>query len=71
MKSMRILIGCETSSITRRAVSDRGHDVWSCDIEAAEDGSNGHKTLEMVKKYRNQANQKRLSQSAQARRTRT
>lgn len=31
----------------------------------------GHKTLEMVKKYRNQANQKRLSQSAQARRTRT
>jgi integrase len=31
----------------------------------------GHKTLEMVKKYRNQANQKHLSQSAQARRTRT
>ncbi|MVO14833.1 tyrosine-type recombinase/integrase [Parasedimentitalea huanghaiensis] len=31
----------------------------------------GHKTLDMVKKYRAQANQKRLSQSAQARRTRT
>lgn len=31
----------------------------------------GHKTLEMVKKYRSQANQKRLSQAAQARRTRT
>ena len=31
----------------------------------------GHKTLEMVKKYRSQANQKRLSASAQARRTRT
>jgi len=31
----------------------------------------GHKTLEMVKKYRNQANQRKLSQSAQARRTRT
>lgn len=31
----------------------------------------GHKTLEMVKKYRNQANQRKLSQTAQARRTRT
>lgn len=31
----------------------------------------GHKTLEMVRKYRNQANQKLLSLSAQSRRTRT
>lgn len=31
----------------------------------------GHKTLEMVKKYRGQANQKRLSKAAQARRSRT
>lgn len=31
----------------------------------------GHKTLEMVKKYRSQANQKRLSKAAQARRTET
>lgn len=31
----------------------------------------GHKTLEMVKKYRSQANQRKLSEAAQARRTRT
>lgn len=39
---MRILIGCETSGIARRAFSVLGHDVWSCDIEPAEDGSNRH-----------------------------
>ncbi|NSY36837.1 hypothetical protein [Leisingera sp. ANG59] len=42
MKPLRILIGCETSGIARRAFAERGHDVWSCDIEAAEDGSNRH-----------------------------
>lgn len=41
-KPLRILIGCETSGIARRAFADRGHDVWSCDIEPAEDGSNRH-----------------------------
>lgn len=39
---MRILIGCETSGIARRAFSALGHDVWSCDIDPAEDGSNRH-----------------------------
>ncbi|OAN71125.1 hypothetical protein A8B82_21270 [Sulfitobacter sp. EhC04] len=39
---LRVLIGCETSGIARRAFAARGHDVWSCDIEAAEDGSNRH-----------------------------
>lgn len=39
---MRVLIGCETSGIARRAFAARGHDVWSCDIEPAEDGSNRH-----------------------------
>lgn len=39
---MRILIGCETSGIARRAFSKLGHDVWSCDILPAEDGSNRH-----------------------------
>lgn len=39
---MRVLIGCETSGIARRAFAALGHDVWSCDIEAAEDGSNRH-----------------------------
>lgn len=39
---MRVLIACETSGIARRAFAARGHDVWSCDIEAAEDRSNRH-----------------------------
>lgn len=42
MKGMRVLIGCETSGVMRRAFADRGHDVWSCDLLAAEDGSNRH-----------------------------
>ncbi|WP_102222787.1 hypothetical protein [Acidimangrovimonas sediminis] len=39
---MRILIACETSGIARRAFAARGHDVWSCDLDPAEDGSNRH-----------------------------
>ena len=39
---MRVLIGCETSGIARRAFAARGHDVWSCDLAASEDGSNRH-----------------------------
>lgn len=39
---MRVLIGCETSGIARRAFAALGHDTWSCDIEPAEDGSNRH-----------------------------
>lgn len=39
---MRVLVACETSGIARRAFSDLGHDVWSCDILPAEDGSNRH-----------------------------
>lgn len=40
--TLRILIACETSGIARRAFSALGHDVWSCDLEPAEDGSNRH-----------------------------
>ncbi|TDE34158.1 hypothetical protein [Antarcticimicrobium sediminis] len=40
--ALRVLIACETSGIARRAFAARGHDVWSCDIETAEDGSNHH-----------------------------
>ena len=40
--TLRVLIGCETSGIARRAFAALGHDVWSCDIESAEDGSNRH-----------------------------
>jgi hypothetical protein len=39
---MRVLIGCETSGVLRRAFADRGHDAWSCDLMPAEDGSNRH-----------------------------
>lgn len=39
---LRILIGCETSGVMRRAFAARGHDVWSCDLLPAEDGSNRH-----------------------------
>ena len=42
MRALRVLIGCETSGIARRAFAALGHDVWSCDIEPAEDGSNRH-----------------------------
>ena len=39
---MRVLIGCETSGVFRRAFAARGHDVWSCDLLPSEDGSNRH-----------------------------
>jgi len=39
---MRVLVGCETSGIVRRAFAARGHDAWSCDLLPAEDGSNQH-----------------------------
>lgn len=39
---MRVLIGCETSGVVRRAFSDLGHDAWSCDLLPSEDGSNRH-----------------------------
>lgn len=39
---MRVLIGCETSGIGRRAFEVLGHDVWSCDLQPAEDRTNRH-----------------------------
>jgi hypothetical protein len=39
---MRVLIACEFSGVVRRAFDALGHDVWSCDLRAAEDGSNRH-----------------------------
>lgn len=39
---MRALIGGETSGVVRRAFAAMGHDVWSCDLLPAEDGSNRH-----------------------------
>ena len=42
MRPFRVLIGCETSGIGRRAFARLGLDVWSCDTQPAEDGSNRH-----------------------------
>lgn len=42
--SLRVLIGCETSGVMRRAFAARGHDAWSCDLLPADDGSNHHIT---------------------------
>lgn len=39
---LRVLIGCETSGIVRRAFLDAGHDAWSCDLLPADDRSNRH-----------------------------
>ena len=40
--TLRVLVACEFSGIVRRAFAARGHDAWSCDLLAAEDGSNRH-----------------------------
>jgi hypothetical protein len=42
MTPLRVLIGCETSGVVRRAFAALGHDAWSCDLLPAEDGSNRH-----------------------------
>jgi hypothetical protein len=39
---LRVLIACEFTGTVRRAFDALGHDVWSCDLRAAEDGSNRH-----------------------------
>ncbi|OLP44722.1 hypothetical protein [Rhizobium oryziradicis] len=42
VQPLRILIGCETSGVVRRAFAALGHDVWSCDLLPADDRSNRH-----------------------------
>lgn len=39
---MRVLLGCERSGVVRAAFRARGHEAWSCDLAAAEDGSEHH-----------------------------
>jgi hypothetical protein len=39
---MRVLICCECSGVVRRAFRARGHDAWSNDLKAPEDGSPHH-----------------------------
>ena len=38
----KVLIGCETSGVVRKAFLERGFDTWSCDILPADDMSNRH-----------------------------
>ena len=42
MKSLKVLVGCETSGKVRRAFESLGHDAWSCDLLPSVDGSNRH-----------------------------
>lgn len=39
---MKVLIGCESSGMVRRAFAALGHDAWSVDLDPAADGSNKH-----------------------------
>ena len=39
---MRVLFACEYSGRGRQAFRARGHDAWSCDLLASEDGSPYH-----------------------------
>ncbi len=39
---MKVLIGCEFSGVVRRAFQARGHDAWSCDLQASDDASVFH-----------------------------
>lgn len=39
---LRVLVGCETSGVVRRAFDALGHDVWSCDLLPSDDRSNRH-----------------------------
>jgi hypothetical protein len=39
---VKILVGCESSGTVRRAFAALGHDVWSVDLEPAQDKTNRH-----------------------------
>lgn len=39
---LRVLIACEFTGTVRREFDRLGHDAWSCDTRASEDGSNRH-----------------------------
>lgn len=41
-ENIRVLVGCETSGVMRRAFLTLGFDAWSCDLLPADDGSNRH-----------------------------
>jgi hypothetical protein len=39
---MRVVVLCECSGVVREAFRALGHDAWSCDLQAADDGSPYH-----------------------------
>jgi hypothetical protein len=43
----RVLVGCETSGVVRRAFAARGVECWSCDLLGAEDGDARHLVLDV------------------------
>lgn len=51
---MRVLVACEFSGVVRRAFRALGHDAWSCDLLPAEDGSQHHLQMDIVKFFANQ-----------------
>lgn len=42
VEPLRVLIACEFTGTVRREFDRLGHDAWSCDTRASEDGSNRH-----------------------------
>lgn len=44
---MKVLIGCETSGVVRRAFRLWGHEAWSCDLLPADDGSVHHFRMDL------------------------
>jgi len=46
---MRVLIGCETSGVVRRAFEKYGHDAWSCDLLECRDVSDKHLVCDVRK----------------------
>lgn len=41
-KTLRVLIGCESSGVVRRAFRALGHDAWSCDVLPTDDNNPEH-----------------------------
>jgi hypothetical protein len=41
-KKIKVLIGCETSGVIRRAFRALGHDAWSCDLLPSDDHDEHH-----------------------------
>jgi hypothetical protein len=46
---MKVLVACEFSGTVREAFRAKGHDAWSCDILAAQDGSKFHYQEDVTK----------------------